>query len=80
MSSKYVVSKKEKLMFYGWVSDEEIRKGSSSGGVFYAISKYILQQNGLVYAAKYCEDNVVRHIRVDSIEGLRSVLKSKYIQ
>ena len=31
--------------------NEDIRKKSSSGGVFYSLAKYILEQNGIVFGA-----------------------------
>ena len=31
--------------------NEEIRIKSSSGGVFYSLAKYILDQNGIVFGA-----------------------------
>lgn len=60
--------------------DDEIRMQSSSGGVFTAISDYILHNQGIVYGAAYDENMIVRHMRVDSIVGRDSFRGSKYVQ
>lgn len=63
------------------IKDSEIREKSSSGGVFSVLANAILSQNGVVYGAAMCGDNKsVRHIRVDSNEGLEALRTSKYLQ
>lgn len=55
------------------------RMCSSSGGMFVLFAKYILSQNGIVYGATF-EDNLVKHISVDSVNDLSKLLGSKYLQ
>jgi hypothetical protein len=31
--------------------DSNIRKTSSSGGIFYSLAKYVLEKNGIVFGA-----------------------------
>jgi coenzyme F420-reducing hydrogenase beta subunit len=60
--------------------DDEVRLQSSSGGAFTAISDYVLKNNGIVYGASYDSNMVVRHVKVDSIEGRDTLRGSKYVQ
>lgn len=66
--------------YAGWNNDEEVRKQSSSGGIFSAVAKHVINNlNGAVYGATY-ENGIVKHIRVDNIENLKKLRKSKYLQ
>ena len=65
--------------YAAWNTDDSIRLKSSSGGVFSAIATYVIQDlQGVVYGATY-ESGIVRHIRVDEIEQLKLLRKSKYL-
>lgn len=59
---------------------ENIRKSSSSGGVFYEYAKSILEDAGSVYGATYNNFNEIEHIRIDSVESLYKIQGSKYVQ
>lgn len=62
-------------------TNEEVRMKSSSGGLFYAIAKYVLSLNGVVFGAAFEESNKkVVHIAVEYIEDLYKLQKSKYVQ
>ncbi len=60
--------------------DSEILSQSQSGGAFSAMAEQVLNDGGLVYGAAFDESFMVRHIRVDSIEGLAALRGSKYVQ
>lgn len=60
--------------------DEEIRKQSSSGGVFSLIAEYILNEKGVVFGAAFSEDFMVEHIVVENIDELYRLRTSKYVQ
>jgi len=60
--------------------DYEIRKNSSSGGVFYVIGELFLKNGGIVYGVSFDDDFVVKHKRIENIEGLKSLQGSKYVQ
>lgn len=60
--------------------DEEIRKDSSSGGVFTEIAKYVIAHGGVVFGAAFDEDFNVKHTYVDNIDELRRFRGSKYVQ
>lgn len=71
----------ENIEIYAMKNKEEnIRKSSSSGGVFYEYAKSILDENGVVYGAAYNQFNEVEHIRVDSKENIYKLQGSKYTQ
>ncbi len=53
---------------------------SSSGGMFSVISRYILDNNGVVYGAVYNNDLSVKHVRVDFLKDLDKLRGSKYLQ
>lgn len=61
-------------------SNEEIRKDSTSGGIFTAIGKFVIKNNGIVYGATFDDNFVVNHIGVESVDKLSKFRKSKYVQ
>ncbi|MGI6338662.1 MAG: Coenzyme F420 hydrogenase/dehydrogenase, beta subunit C-terminal domain [Bacteroidales bacterium] len=75
--------KEEKLLhkaYYGWHNDDEIRKQSSSGGIFSALAESILEGGGIVFGAIYdLKSNQVLHRGSNSIEWTK-MRKSKYVQ
>ena len=60
--------------------NSEILSQSQSGGAFSAMAEQVLNDGGLVYGAAFDDSFMVRHIRVDSIEGLAALRGSKYVQ
>lgn len=60
--------------------NEKTRLTSSSGGVFYELSKQFIQNGGVVYGCAMDEDMVARHICVESIDALDKLKSSKYVQ
>jgi len=60
--------------------DNDIRKKSSSGGIFTLLAYYIINAGGIVYGAAFDEDFNVKHIKVENIEDLEKLRGSKYVQ
>jgi coenzyme F420-reducing hydrogenase beta subunit len=60
--------------------DEEIRKTSTSGGMFVAISDCVLQNDGVVYGVGYGKKLYVRHSRAEEKEKRDTFKGSKYVQ
>lgn len=60
--------------------DERIRRSSSSGGVFYEISSFVIENQGVVFGAKYDENWNVVHGHTETESGIREFLGSKYVQ
>ena len=68
------------IIYGGYIKDEEIREQSSSGGVFSALSKYILDKGGYVCAAKLKKGGICEHVIVDNWEDIAFLRSAKYIQ
>ncbi len=66
---------------YGCYSknDDDLRS-SSSGGLFSVFARHIIQQNGVVYGAAWSKEMQVKHIRITTIEDLKLLRGSKYVQ
>lgn len=67
--------------YAAYVNDKQIRKSSSSGGLFSAFAQQILAGDGVVYGVALSEDcRCAEYIRVTDFEGLERIRGSKYIQ
>lgn len=60
--------------------DEQIRIGSSSGGIFAILAKTVILDGGVVYGCAMSEQFKAQHIRVEGVENLPKIMRSKYIQ
>lgn len=60
--------------------DDNIRKNSSSGGIFNLLGNYILSENGIVFGAKYNKEFLVEHDYVTNKKELKEFMGSKYLQ
>lgn len=60
--------------------DEEIRINSTSGGMFSEIAKYILKNNGKVFGARYNEEHLVEHCKIEKLSDIETLRQSKYLQ
>lgn len=56
------------------------RIGSSSGGIFYTLAKFVIENKGTVYGAAFDDDFQLRHVAAHSIEELNPLRGSKYLQ
>lgn len=61
-------------------NDSEIRKNSSSGGVFSAICEKVIENNGVVFGAGYGEDFSVAHKMIENADEIQQLRGSKYVQ
>lgn len=60
--------------------DENIRKKSSSGGVFSLLAEWTIGSGGVVYGARYNSDWMVITDSIDSLEEIYLFRGSKYMQ
>ena len=67
-------------VFAAWNKNEEIRKESSSGGIFSLLAENTLSNNGIVIGAMFNENNIVEHNFVNNIKDLYKLRGSKYVQ
>lgn len=65
--------------YAAWNTDRNTYLRSSSGGAAFVFSKFILENNGVVYG---CSSNGldISHIRIDNIDELYRLQGSKYVQ
>ena len=62
------------------IKDRQDLQNSSSGGIFIALARYILSKGGLVCGCVYNLDMESVHICTDSIEDVKRMMGSKYVQ
>lgn len=60
--------------------NEGVRAASRSGGIFTAVSDYILDQEGVIYGCVLTDEFTAIHVRADSKDGRDRMRGSKYIQ
>lgn len=70
----------ETQTFVGYNTNEEIRKKSSSGGMFSAAAEWILRNNGVVFGAAFNDNFEVCHIAAQTEDELAKLRGSKYVQ
>lgn len=65
---------------YGYTKQDDIRRKSSSGGLFYELSQVILEDGGVVFGA--CYDKEMHQVVHKSTEetSIENMLKSKYAE
>lgn len=73
-------NKKLPIAYAAYSKNEEIRKQSSSGGIFTLIAEYIIKQGGVVFGAQFDDEFKVVHACVDNISDLNKFRGSKYVQ
>ena len=60
--------------------NEEIRRQSSSGGIFTLLAEKVIAEGGVVFGARFDEEWNVIHSWTDTIEGIAAFRGSKYVQ
>lgn len=60
--------------------NEEIRRQSSSGGIFTPLGEAVIRDGGVVFGAKFDKEWNVVHAWTDTIEGISDFRGSKYVQ
>lgn len=70
----------EASCYIGWHLNPEIRRVSSSGGIFTACAEQVLEEDGVVCGAIYDENMVIRHVAIEKGADLESLRRSKYAQ
>ena len=59
---------------------DSVLLNSSSGGVFFAIANWILEQNGIVVGAQFSNSFYVEHTLISRVDELKKIQGSKYVQ
>lgn len=60
--------------------NEEERMASSSGGVFIALAKKVIEQGGVVFGAVFDGNWEVKHTYAETLDGVKPMIGSKYVQ
>ena len=60
--------------------NEKERLASSSGGVFIALAKKVLENGGVVFGAVFDENWEVKHTCAEALDSVRPMMGSKYLQ
>lgn len=75
-----VITNQPIAAYSGWIKNENIRKQSSSGGAFTAISIPILKDKGIVFGACLNQNQIVEHVFIENENDLSILQGSKYVQ
>lgn len=60
--------------------NEEERRSSASGGMYYPIAKYVLNNDGVVFGVKYNDNLLATHDYAESLEEAKLFQGSKYMR
>ena len=66
--------------YAAYTKDDEIRKNSSSGGMFTEIARWVIGRQGVVFGAAFDGAFQVRHMYAETEEALAKFRGSKYVQ
>ncbi len=61
-------------------TDEAVRFASSSGGLFFALAKRVIERGGVVFGARFNDDWEVVHGYSETLDGIKAFQGSKYVQ
>lgn len=66
--------------YSAYQKEKEVRMGSSSGGLFFTLSKYIIEQGGVVFGAGWTDHLHLKHLKAEKLADLKKLMRSKYVQ
>ena len=58
--------------YSAYQKEKEVRMGSSSGGLFFTLSKYIIEQGGVVYGAGWTDHLHLKHLIAGNLADLKN--------
>lgn len=74
------IEENEPEAYAAYIEDESIRSSSSSGGVFTALARAVLAEQGAVFGAAYDARFAVKHVCIEREEELEYLRGAKYAQ
>ncbi|HBJ1647389.1 Coenzyme F420 hydrogenase/dehydrogenase, beta subunit C-terminal domain [Clostridium botulinum] len=81
LNSKFYKEKNQPKVYAAWSKNEKTRISSTSGGAFYEIGKWFIEQGGVVAGCSYGDDwKSAFHMIAKNFEGLDRIKGSKYFQ
>lgn len=76
-----VKQQKKPDVYRAWSRNDNTRVSSTSGGIFYEIGLWFINNGGAIAGCVYTDDyKSAEHILIDDIEGLNKLKGSKYFQ
>lgn len=69
-----------KQPYKGHAAAEDVRRRSTSGGIFYALAEEAIRSRRAVVYGAVCEGDCIRHKAAETLEELRAMQGSKYAQ
>ena len=66
--------------YVAYNKNDKVKKTSSSGGIFDAIARVILKDNGIVIGASFNDKMELKHTAIENLEDLEKLKGSKYLQ
>lgn len=70
----------EQQTYACWNKDEDIRRNSTSGGLFTVMANNILKENGIVFGASFDNKLSIVHSAIDEKDDIVKFRGSKYVQ
>ena len=80
LNAREVSIEKFPLILVAINPNEKIRRHSSSGGAFTALSEKILNDGGIIFGAGFDENWHVKHMAAENLDELENLRGSKYVQ
>ena len=80
LSSSSIYHYRKPIIYDCWLKQAKDRRESTSGGAAYAISCAIIRKGGHVWGATYDKELIVHYTEANSLQELRPIQKSKYVQ
>lgn len=69
------------VVYAAFNNNSKVRAESSSGGMFYALAKYVIENGGMVIGAMFGpNDFTLSHELTDSMSDVKKMMGSKYVQ
>lgn len=78
--NKTIVQSFRKKVYAAKAKSESVLMSSSSGGIFYVFAKHTIERGGVVFGAVYRDDFSVAHIKAETLDEIKSMQGSKYVQ
>lgn len=69
---------KESLIYAGWTYNRGDRQRGTSGGIFPALARYVIETGGCVVGA-YLDGKECKHIIIDNVHQIQGLQGSKYL-
>lgn len=79
-NSNFKNDTKSQKCFAAYINSPEDLAHSSSGGVFTAIAKMVLNRGGMVFGCAFNTDCEAHHICIETLKNLNQLRGSKYVQ